>query len=62
MYTKEKISEKDYKIWFMLNNMKRISILTLVGETYNAKIINGIGQGSFAAALVYSVNIGKGSI
>ena len=58
MYTKGKLSEKDYRMWFMLNNRTRISILTPVGETDNATIMNGIGQGSFAAALASSINIG----
>ena len=42
----------------MLNNRTIISILTPVGETDNATIMNGIGQGSFAAALASSINIG----
>ena len=58
MYTKGKISEKDYRLWFMLINQTRISILTPVGETDNATIIYGIGHGSFAAALASSINIG----
>ena len=57
MYTKGKISEKDYRLWFKLNNRTRISIITPVGETDNAKIMNGIGQGSFVAALASSINI-----
>ena len=31
MYTKGKISEKDYRMWFMFNNRTRIVILTPVG-------------------------------
>ena len=58
MYTKGKISMTDYRMWFKLNNRTRISILTPVGETDSATIINGIGQGSFAAALASSINIG----
>ena len=42
LYTKGKISVKDYRMWFMLNNKTRISILTYVGETETAKIFNGI--------------------
>ena len=34
-------------------------MLTPVWETDNASIMNGIGQGSFAAALASSINIGK---
>ena len=33
-------------MWFTLNNRTRISLLTQIGETGNAKIMNGIGQGS----------------
>ena len=42
MYTNGKISEKDYRMWFMLNKITRISILTPVGETDNATIMNGM--------------------
>ena len=59
IYTKGKISMKDYKMGFKLNNRTRISILTQVGETDSATIMNGIGQGSFAAALASSINIGS---
>ena len=58
MLTKGKISMSDYRKWFKLNNRTRISILTPVGETEGATIINGIGQGRFAAALASSINIG----
>ena len=61
MYTQVKISEKDYRMWFMLKNRTRISILTQVGEADNATIINGIGQGSFAAALAVC-DITKGEV
>ena len=33
-------------------------ILDQVGDTESATIFNGIGQGSYAAALVSSINIG----
>ena len=45
-------------MWFMLNNRTRILSLTPVGVTDKATIMNGIGQGSFAASLVSSINIG----
>ena len=41
----------------MLNNKTKISVLTPVGETNQATIMNGIGQGSFGAALASSLNI-----
>ena len=58
MLTKGKKSMSDYRMWFKLNNTTRISILTPLGETEGPTIINGIGQGFFAAALASSLNIG----
>ena len=57
MYTQGKIAKSDYRMWFYLNNKTKISILTPLGETDQATIMNGIGQGSFAAALASSINI-----
>ena len=45
-------------MWFHLNNKTKISILIPLGETDGATIMNGIRQGSFAAALASSLNIG----
>ena len=47
-------------MWFYLNNKTKISILTPLGKTAGASIMNSIGQGSFAAALASSLNIGCG--
>ena len=55
-----KIAKSDYRMWFYLNNKSKISVLTPLGETDHATIMNGIGQGSFAAALASSLNIGCG--
>ena len=60
MYTQGKIAKSDYRMWFYLNNKTKISVLTPLGETEQATIMNGIGQGSFAAALASSLNIGCG--
>ena len=60
MYKEGKIAESDYRMWFMLNNKTKISVLTPIGETDQATIMNGIGQGSFGAALASSLNIGCG--
>ena len=49
----------DYRMWFKLNIRTRISILTPVGETDGATIINRIGQGIFTAPLASSINIGR---
>ena len=58
MYTEGKIAMSDYRMWFHLNNKKNISILTPLGETDGATIMNGIRKGPFAAALASSLNIG----
>ena len=50
MYTKGKISAKDYRKWFMLNHKTHISILTPLREKETASIIHGIGQRRFAAS------------
>ena len=42
-----------------LNKKTHTSILTPVGETDTATIINGLGQGSFAAALASSIYTGN---
>ena len=56
LYTQGKISTSDNRMWFHLNNKTKFSILTPLGETDGATIMNGIGQGSFASTL----NIGCG--
>ena len=58
MLTKGKLSMSDFSMWSYLNNKTKIYILTPLGETDGATIRNGIGQGSFAAALASSLNIG----
>ena len=58
MLTTGEMSVSDYIMWLHLNNKTIISLLTPLGETDGAKIMNGIGQGSFAAALASSLNIG----
>ena len=60
MYTQGKIAKSDYRMWFYLNNKTKISVLTPLGETDQATIMNGIGQGSSVAALASSLNIGCG--
>ena len=41
MYKEGKIAESDYRMWFMLNNKTKISVLTPLGETNQATIMNG---------------------
>ena len=36
MYKEGKIAESDYRMWFMLNNKTKISVLTPLGETNQA--------------------------
>ena len=61
MYTldkKGKISNKTYRLWHQLNEDARISVKTSVGETRSKKVKNSLGQGTFGAALVSTLNIG----
>ena len=51
LYVQGDISDKDYRMWFKLNCKTRISVVTSVGETDAARIVDNIGQGSFDAAL-----------
>ena len=55
---KANISDKDYRLWYMLNENAKISVRTSVGESYFSTITNSLGQGSFGAALASSLNIG----
>ena len=52
------IDNKDYRMWFKLNEDTRISVRTSVGESESKLIKNSLGQGSFGAALASSLNIG----
>jgi len=56
--SKAGIDSKDYRMWFKLNEDTRISVKTSVGESDSNLIKNSLGQGSFRAALAYSLNIG----
>ena len=58
VYRGQKIAMSDYRMWFHLNIKTNLSILTALGETDGATLMNGIGQGSFSAALASSLNIG----
>ena len=52
------ISDKDYRMWFKLNEDTKIAVKTSVGESETELIKNSVGQGSFGAALASSINIG----
>ena len=55
---KADINNKDYRLWYKLNEDTRISVRTSVGESESKLIKNSLGQGSFGAALASSLNIG----
>ena len=56
--TKADIDNKDYRLWYKLNENTRIRVRTSVGESDSKLIKNSLGQGSFGAALASSINIG----
>ena len=61
MYTlwkKAGIDEKDYRLWYKLNEDTEIAVRTSVGESKTEIVKNSVGQGSFGAALASSLNIG----
>ena len=55
---KAEIDNKDYRMWFKLNEDTNIRVRTSVGESEPRLIKNSLGQGSFGAALASSLNIG----
>ena len=57
-HKKANISDKDYRVWYMLNEKATISVKTSVGESDFSTITNSLGQGSFGNALASSLNIG----
>ena len=57
--TKADIDEKDYRMWYKLNEDTVITVKTSVGESKTKVVKNSVGQGSFGAALASSLNIGS---
>ena len=55
LYVEGDISDKDYRMWFKLNCKTHISVVTKVGESDAARILDSIGQGSFGAAVASSL-------
>ena len=55
---KAKVSDKAYRLWWKLNEMTRISVRTSVGKSDHKVVEDSLGQGSFGAALVSTLNIG----
>ena len=56
---KAKIDAKSYRMLYRLNKNTKISVKTSLGESKTAPIKDSVGQGSFAAALISSLNIGS---
>ena len=56
--TKADINNKDYRLWYKLNENTKIRVKTSVGESDAKLVKNSLGQGSFGAALASSINIG----
>ena len=56
---KVNIDAKFYKMLYKLNANTKISVKTSVGESKTAPIKDILGQGSFAAILASSLNIGN---
>ena len=56
---KSNISNKDYRLCYMLNKNSKISVRNSVGESDFSTITNSLGEGSFGAALASSLNIGS---
>ena len=52
------ICDKDYRLWFKLNEGANISVRTSVGESGTHLVKNSTGQGMFGATLASSLNIG----
>ena len=60
MYTlwkKAGIDEKDYRMWYKLNEDTEIAVRTSVGESETEIVKNSVGQGSRGGALASSLNI-----
>ena len=55
---KANVKAKSYRMWYKLNENTKISVKTPVGESNTAPIFDSVGQGSFGAALISSLNIG----
>ena len=55
---KADISDKDYRMWFKLNEDTKIAVKTSVGELKTELVKKSVGQGSFGAALASSINVG----
>ena len=53
-----KITDKDYRLWFKINEDTSIGVKTSVGNSEKKLVKNSKGQGIFEAAQASSLNIG----
>ena len=53
-----KISDKDYRLWYTINEDANIGVKTSVWNSKTKLVRNSIGQSIFGAALASSLNIG----
>ena len=58
LHSEAKIFDKDYRLWYKLNEDANISIRTSVGESGTCLVKNSLEQGMFGAALASSLYIG----
>ena len=58
IHEKAKISDKTYRLCWKLNEKTRIAVRTSVGKSDHRVVDDSLGQGSFSAALVSTLNIG----
>ena len=59
MLTKGKLEMSESRMWFKLNKKTKISILTPVGETEGATIMNGLGY--FFKFRIYIITVSEGN-
>ena len=62
MYTlskEAKISDKDYSLWYKLNEDANISVRTSAGESGTCRVKISLGQGMFWAALALTNSRGN---
>ena len=56
--TRAKVSDKSYRLCWKLNEKTRIAVRTSVGKSDSRVTDDSLGQGSFSAALISTINIG----
>ena len=56
--TRAKVSDKSYRLCWKLNEKTRIAVRTSIGKSDHRVTDDSLGQGSFCAALISTINIG----